>query len=358
MRIAVVGTGYVGLAVSAGLAEFGNDVTTIVDPGGDPERLSRGDIDMVEPGLGELLRSNVLAGRLAIGTDLEAAVRAASVVIITTELAPTEDGADLAPLFALADRIGKVIEDYKVIALKSAVPVGTTDRLAVRIGAHGSVPFGVVHNPSFLKEGEALDDFMKPDRVVIGTGDPQAAELMRRLYEPFLRSSDRILVVGTRSAELAKHAASALLASRISFMNEVALVAEEVGADIEDVRAIMGADPRIGAQALFVGPGFGGDHFQRDLAMLLSTARDAGRELGVVEAAWAANERQKKVLLAKLDRALGGLHDRTVTLWGLAYKPHTARIGRGPALDLIDGLLAAGAKVRAHDPKAMPTASA
>lgn len=255
MRIAVVGTGYVGLVVSAGLAELGNDVACVGADESEVARLSSGEVGIYEPGLPELVRSNLEAGRVRFTADLEAAVKGAEVVIIATPIDLTAEGdAKLAPLFALADRIGKVIDAYKVIALKSTVPVGTTDRLAVRIGAHGSIPFGVACNPAFLKEGEAVTDFMKPARVVVGTSDERAADTLRKLYEPLVRTPDRVLVVGARSAELAKHAASALLASRISLMNEVAGVAEELGADVEDVRLVIGTDPRIGPESLHVGP--------------------------------------------------------------------------------------------------------
>jgi UDPglucose 6-dehydrogenase len=279
------------------------------------------------------------------------------VVIIAIRLPVSADGdSDLAPLFALADRIGKSIDSYKVIATKSTVPVGTADRLGVRIGAHGSVPFGVASNPSFLKEGDAVQDFMKPARVVIGTSDQRTEEILRRLYAPFVRTQDRILVVDARTAELAKYAASALLASRISFMNELALLAGEVGADIELVRRIIGADPRIGPKYLFVGPGFGGTEFVGDIAMLLATARQAGQQLSVVSAAHATNEEQKKVLVSRLTRELGDLEGKRVSVWGLAYKPRTSDIGGAPAVALIDGLLARGATVLAHDPRAADNA--
>ena len=359
MRIAVVGTGYVGLVTSAGLAEFGNDVACVCEDEDELARLADGKVGMYEPGLPELVATNLKAGRIRFTADLDGAVKEAEVIILATPIAMNADGdADLAPLFNLADRIGKVIDGYKVIALESTVPVGTTDRLAVRIGAHGSIPFGVACDPAFVKEGEAVADFMKPDRVVVGTSDERAAETLRRLYEPLVQTPDKVLVVGTRSAELAKHAASAVLASRISFMNEVAGVAEELGADIEDVRLIIGTDPRIGPDTLRVGPGFGGVHFQRDLDMLLASARDAGRELAVVTAVREVNRRQKQVLLGKLDRSVGGLDGRAVAIWGLAFKPQTDDLGESPALELIEGLLERGAEVRAHDPKARANAEA
>ncbi|MEQ9321350.1 MAG: UDP-glucose/GDP-mannose dehydrogenase family protein [Polyangiaceae bacterium] len=359
MRIAVVGTGYVGLVTRAGLAEFGNDVACVCEDEDELARLADGKVGMYEPGLPELVATNLKSGRIRFTADLDGAVKEAEVIILATPIAMNADGdADLAPLFNLADRIGKVIDGYKVIALESTVPVGTTDRLAVRNGAHGSIPFGVASTPAIVKEGEALADFRKPDRVVVGTSDERAAETLRRLYEPLVQTPDKVLVVGTRSAELAKHAASAVLASRISFMNEVAGVAEELGADIEDVRLIIGTDPRIGPDTLRVGPGFGGVHFQRDLDMLLASARDAGRELAVVTAVREVNRRQKQVLLGKLDRSVGGLDGRAVAIWGLAFKPQTDDLGESPALELIEGLLERGAEVRAHDPKARANAEA
>jgi UDPglucose 6-dehydrogenase len=357
MRIAVIGTGHVGLVASAGLSELGNDVKCVGLDEEDVSRLAAGKSKVFEPGLAALMATNVKGGRLEFTTDVEGSVQFAEVVIIAIRLPVSADGdSDLAPLFALADRIGKSIDSYKVIATKSTVPVGTADRLGVRIGAHGSVPFGVASNPSFLKEGDAVQDFMKPARVVIGTSDQRTEEILRRLYAPFVRTQDRILVVDARTAELAKYAASALLASRISFMNELALLAGEVGADIELVRRIIGADPRIGPKYLFVGPGFGGTEFVGDIAMLLATARQAGQQLSVVSAAHATNEEQKKVLVSRLTRELGDLEGKRVSVWGLAYKPRTSDIGGAPAVALIDGLLARGATVLAHDPRAADNA--
>jgi UDPglucose 6-dehydrogenase len=332
MRIAVIGTGYVGLTTGAGFSDFGNDVAMVgLDPGA-IERLQAGDIELYEPGLADLVRSNVEGGRITFTTDLEAAVREAEVVMTALKIVPDRNGAaDLGELFAVADRIGKVLDSYKVIATRSTVPVGTADRLAVRIGAHSSTPFGVVSNPAFLKEGDAVNDFLKPDRVVVGTSDQRAVRILERLYAPLIRTPERLIVVDARSAELAKYAASALLATRISFMNELAGLAEELGADIERVRQIMGSDPRIGPEFLFVGPGFGGTLFQRDIAFLLASAREAGRDLGVTEATWRANERQKQLLVHKLTRQLGDLGDKVVGLWGLSFKPRQVI---GPVVDV------------------------
>jgi len=355
MRLAVIGTGYVGLVTGAGLSDFGNDVAIV---GLDPEvieGLRRGEIDVYEPGLEALVKHNTEAGRMRFTTELEAAVREAEVVIIALRVRTNADGsAELTELFEVADRIGKVVDDYKVIATKSTVPVGTTDRLTVRIGAHGSTPFGVASNPSFLKEGDAVMDFMRPGRVVIGTSDSRAAEVLRRLYAPLVRGTDGIVVVDPRSAELAKYATSALLATRISFMNELARLSEELGGDIEAVRTIMSTDPRIGGQYLFVGPGYGGTNFGNDLAMLVASAQQAGRALGVVEATQAANEAQKHVLCQKLQFHFGDLTDKRVGVWGVAFKPRTDDIGGSPGVALVDELLERGAQVVVHDPRAMP----
>jgi UDPglucose 6-dehydrogenase len=359
MQIAVIGTGYVGLVASAGLAEFGNEVSCVGSEA-QAERLGRGDLGLYEPGLDPLTETNVSAGRLRFTSELEEAVKRAEVVIIAMEASVDDAGAaELDELFALADRISGALDGYTVIVNQSTVPVGTTERLAVRIGACVDTPFSVVSNPAFLKEGDAVSDFMKPDRVLIGTDDEQAAEVLRRLYAPFVRTSDRILVVDVRSAELSKYAVSGLLASRISFVNELANLCDELGADMEVVRRVLGADTRIGSKYLFVGPGFGGSHFNNDITMLLHSARECGREMEVLRATQQVNERQKQVLLGKLQRGLpDGVEGKTIAVWGLAFKPRTDDIGMAPAIDLVDGLLDAGAKVRVHDPRAMESARA
>jgi UDPglucose 6-dehydrogenase len=353
MRIAVIGTGHVALVTGAGFAEFGNDVVVVGFDEGEVAKIAEGDLGVFEPGLGELLRANLDGGRVRFTTDLEEAVRSSEVIFLVIPVDPDASGqADLGQLFAVADRVGKALDAYKVIAVRSTVPVGTVDRLGVRIGAHGSAPFAVAYNPAFIKEGDAIADFMKPDRVVIGTSDARAAELLRRLYAPFVRTQDRIFAVDTKSAELAKHASSAILAVRISFMNEMSQLADELGADIEVVRRIVGADPRIGPHSLFVGPGYGGTRFHRDIAQLLHTAREVGRELSIVKAATDANERQQQVLVRKLQRGLGDLEGKMVAVWGLAFKPRTHDIGHAPAIALIEGLLSRGCAVKAHDPRA------
>ncbi|HZO15641.1 MAG TPA: UDP-glucose/GDP-mannose dehydrogenase family protein [Polyangiaceae bacterium] len=360
MRIAVIGTGYVGLVTGAGLAEVGNDVSCVALDPRSAERLERGELAIYEPGLEDLVTGNREGGRLSFTADLEDAVRRAEVVIIALEVPVSADGrAELAELFGVTDRIATVLDEYKVIVNRSTVPVGTTERLKVRIQAHTQTPFGIVSNPAFLKEGDAVNDFMKPDRILVGTEDARAAEVLRRLFAPFVRTRDRIMVSDARSAELGKYAVSALLAARISFVNELALLCDELGADMEIVRRVLGADSRIGPKYLFVGPGFGGSHFTSDITMLLNTARESGRELGIVRASHEANQRQKRVLLDKLARAMSDRLERaTVAVWGLAFKPRTDDIGEAPALRLIDGLLERGARVRVHDPQAMTNARA
>lgn len=364
-----MGTGFVGLVVVAGLAELGNDVTCVALDDGTLALLLAGDLSVYEPGLAAMVRSNVEAGRVNFSTDLDAAVRSAEIVFLSVDVGVSPEGqADLTQLFAVAERVGKATDAYKVIVNKSTVPVGATERLKVRIAAHcvprdtrtrGDAAFGVVYNPTFLTVGDAVNDFMKPDRVLIGTDDARAAEVLRRLYAPLVRTKGQILVSDVRSAELAKYAASALLASRISFVNELARLADHVGADMEMVRRALGADSRIGPKYLFVGPGFGGSQFQKDIAMLLASAREAGQDLTLVRAVHEVNLRQKQVLLEKVSRGLAGdLDGKTIAVWGLAFKPRTDDIGEAPALVLVDGLLGRGASVRVHDPRAMNNARA
>ncbi|MSP26074.1 MAG: UDP-glucose/GDP-mannose dehydrogenase family protein, partial [Myxococcales bacterium] len=360
MRIAIIGTGYVGLVTGACLADFGNDVVQVELDGARLARLEAGELPIYEPGLEPVIASNRAAGRYRFTGELEAAVRDAEVVYIAMRVNVKPSGEpQVGEILEVGDRIGKVIGsgdagDYKVIAARTTVPIGTVDRLRVRIGVHASVPFGVVSNPSFLKEGNAVEDFMKPDRIVIGTSDVRAAEILRRVYSPLLRARDCIFVTDSRSAELAKYATSALLATRVSFMNDLAMLAEEVGADIETIRKVMGADPRIGHKYLFVGPGFGGRLLQNDIGSLLHAAREAGRDLAIVRATHEINVRQKRVLAEKLERALqGSLDAKRIGIWGVSFKPKSADLGEAPALTLIDLLLEKGAKPVVHDPRAL-----
>ncbi|AKT39581.1 UDP-glucose dehydrogenase family protein [Chondromyces crocatus] len=374
MQLAVIGTGYVGLVAGAGFAEFGNDIACVDVSEAKIEMLKRGQVPIYEPGLEELIAKNVRDGRLQFSTDVGSAIRGAEVVFIAVGTPSAEDGsADLSAVYAVAETIGKTLEGYKVVATKSTVPVGTADRIRAIISSQTEHPFGVASNPEFLKEGDAVNDFMKPDRVIIGSDDARAKEVLRHLYNPFVRTSDRIHLMDPRSAELSKYAANCMLATRISFMNDLAVLAEKLGADIELVRKATGADPRIGPKFLFPGPGFGGSCFPKDLSALLYTARERGHELSIVEAAQRINARQKHLLGEKIlahfagagsaappveAQAEGGtrgpLAGRTIAIWGLSFKPRTDDIRESPALTLIDDLLAAGATVQAHDPQAMP----
>ncbi|MCC6552976.1 MAG: UDP-glucose/GDP-mannose dehydrogenase family protein [Polyangiaceae bacterium] len=358
MQLAVVGTGYVGLVAGAGFADFGNDVACVDVSAAKIDMLQRGEIPIYEPGLDVLITKNVRDGRLSFSTDVAAAIRKAEVVFIAVGTPAAADGsADLSAVYAVAETIGRNVEDYKVIATKSTVPVGTADRVKEIIGGLTSHPFGVASNPEFLKEGDAVNDFMKPDRVIIGSDDARAREVLRHLYNPFVRTSDRIHVMDPRSAELTKYAANAMLASRISFMNDLAVLAEKLGADIEPVRKGLGADPRIGPRFLFPGPGFGGSCFPKDISALLHVAEAAGHDLAIVRAAERVNARQKRLLGEKLrarfNESHGSLEGVTVAIWGLAFKPQTDDIREAPSLALIDDLLEAGATVQAHDPQAM-----
>ncbi|RMH43295.1 MAG: UDP-glucose/GDP-mannose dehydrogenase family protein [Deltaproteobacteria bacterium] len=362
MRIAVVGTGYVGLVAGAGFSDFGNDVTCVDIDADRVARLRRGELPIYEPGLDAIVDRNVAGGRLRFTTDVAEAVAGADVVLIAvgTPQGSYGGGARLEHVFDAARSIGRALTGWAVIATKSTVPVGTARRVREIIAEETRHPFAVASNPEFLKEGDAVNDFMKPARVIVGCDDERGIATLRNLYAPFVRTNDRILVTDVQSAELAKYAANAMLATRISFMNELALLAEAVGADIEAVRRGIGSDPRIGPKFLFPGPGFGGSCFPKDIRALAHTARGYGVELSVVEAADRANERQKRVLGARIRERIGGdggtLTGKRIAVWGLAFKPETDDVRESPALALIDDLLAAGAAVTAYDPQAIDTA--
>ena len=360
MQLAVVGTGYVGLVAGAGFADFGNDVACVDVDASKIARLQRGEVPIYEPGLDVLIAQNAKAGRLTFSTDVAAAIRAAEVIFIAVGTPPAADGsADLSAVYAVAKTIGENLDGFKVIATKSTVPVGTADRISAIISALTKQPFGVASNPEFLKEGNAINDFMKPDRVVIGSDSARAREVLKHLYAAFVRATDRIHLMDARSAELTKYAANALLATRISFMNDLAMLAEKLGADIELVRKGVGSDPRIGPKFLFPGPGFGGSCFPKDISALQHVAESVGYDLALVRATEEVNTRQKRVLGAKVAKRFGAsLAGRTIAVWGLAFKPQTDDIRESPALTLIDDLLAAGASVRAHDPQAMANVKA
>ena len=355
MKVTVIGTGYVGLVVGACLAETGNDVICGDVDAGKIEGLNRDVLPIFEPGLEEYVARNRKAGRLAFTTDIPAAIAAAEVIFIAVGTPPDEDGsADLKHVLAVADQIGRHAAREVVVVTKSTVPVGTAEKVAEAIRPHARVPFHMCSNPEFLKEGAAVDDFMKPDRVVVGVASDVARERMGELYAPFVRTGKPILFMDIPSAEMTKYAANAMLATRISFMNEVANLCERVGANVDLVRKGIGSDARIGPAFLFPGPGYGGSCFPKDVKALMRTSEERGAPMGVLRAVEEANERQKHRLFAKVRDALGGtVEGRRIALWGLAFKANTDDMRESPALVLIDELLAAGATVVAHDPAAM-----
>ncbi len=364
MKITVIGTGYVGLVSGACLAEVGNDVLCLdVDPA-KIKILEEGGIPIFEPGLQEMVRRNVSAGRLHFTTDMEKAAHFGTIMFIAVGTPPDEDGsADMKYVTAAARNIGKYMTDYKVIVDKSTVPVGTADAVKAAVDDElrkrgVNTPFSVVSNPEFLKEGAAIEDFMKPDRIVVGCDDEQAALNMRALYAPFQRNHDRLIIMDIRSAELTKYAANAMLATRISFMNELANLAEKLGADIENVRKGIGSDPRIGYDFLYAGAGYGGSCFPKDVKALIKTAADdAGIDLKVLSAVEAANDAQKHVLGKKVKARFGAdLKGRHFAVWGLAFKANTDDMREATSCAVIKDLLAAGATVTAYDPEAMDEA--
>jgi len=363
MRITVLGTGYVGLVAGACLAEVGNDVVCLDLDARKIETLRAGGIPIHEPGLEPLVTRNAAAGRLHFTTDVAEAVRFGRLQLIAVGTPPDEDGAaDLAHVVAAAQGIGRYMDGHRVVVDKSTVPVGTADHvrraIAAELAARGvSLPFAVVSNPEFLKEGAAVEDFMRPDRIVIGTEDEEAARIMRALYAPFQRNRERLIFMDVRSAELTKYAANAMLATRISFMNELANLAERVGADIELVRRGIGADPRIGYHFLYPGVGYGGSCFPKDVSALIRTGHDVGLSLDVLAAVERANDAQKRVISRKIVARFGeDLAGRRFAIWGLAFKPGTDDMREAPSRVLIDDLLARGAAVIAYDPAAMPEA--
>jgi UDPglucose 6-dehydrogenase len=360
LKITVVGTGYVGLVSGACLADVGNDVLCLDVDTGKIGILNAGGIPIYEPGLDAMVKKNVAAGRLRFTTDVEAAIAHGTMQFIAVGTPPGEDGsADLKYVVAAARSIGRHMQGYRIVVDKSTVPVGTADRVRAAIAEELAVrkvdiPFSIVSNPEFLKEGAAVEDFMKPDRIIVGAEDEQAIELMRQLYAPFQRNHERLIIMDVRSAELTKYAANAMLATRISFMNELANLAEKLGADIELVRQGIGADPRIGYHFLYPGCGYGGSCFPKDVQALIRTAGEAGQELKVLQAVEDANEVQKHVLGAKIAKRFGtDLSGMAFALWGLAFKPNTDDMREAPSLVLIKQLLDSGATVRAYDPVAM-----
>jgi UDPglucose 6-dehydrogenase len=365
MKLTVVGTGYVGLVTGACFAEMGNDVLCVDLDDRKIETLARGELPIFEPGLKDIVARNAAAGRLHFSTDVREGVRFGTIQFIAVGTPPDEDGsADMRHVLAAARCIGEHMSDYKLVVDKSTVPVGTADTvrgaIAAALAERGvQVPFSVVSNPEFLKEGAAVEDFMRPDRIVVGAdaNDTRAVHLMRALYAPFQRNHDKLVVMDIRSAELTKYAANAMLATRISFMNELALLAEKLGADIEQVRRGIGSDPRIGAQFLYAGCGYGGSCFPKDVKALLSSAQAVGEPLHLLSAVERANERQKQVLVERIVERFGqDLSGRRFALWGLAFKPDTDDLREAPSRVIVDELLQRGASVCAHDPVAMDEA--
>lgn len=360
MKITVVGTGYVGLVSGACLAEVGNSVLCLDLDKEKIRILEEGGIPIFEPGLLDMVRRNVEAGRLKFTTNVEKAVAHGTIQFIAVGTPPDEDGsADLQYVVAAARNIGRYMTDYKVIVDKSTVPVGTADKvrtaIAEELAARNSdISYGVVSNPEFLKEGAAVEDFMRPDRIVVGAEDDQAINLMRALYAPFQRNHERLILMDVRSAELTKYAANAMLATRISFMNELANLAESLGADIESVRQGIGSDPRIGFHFLYPGCGYGGSCFPKDVKALIKAAASHGQDLKVLNAVEAANNLQKHILAQKVQSRFGDdLTGKHFAIWGLAFKPNTDDMREAPSRELIDDLLTAGATVTAYDPVSM-----
>ena len=358
MNVTIIGTGYVGLVTGACLADAGNSVFCLDVDEKKINLLNENKIPIFEPGLQPVVRRNREAGRLRFSTDVAASVTHGELQLIAVGTPPGEDGsADLQHVLAAARAIGRHMQGYKVVVTKSTVPVGTADKVKQAIieelkkRGTGS-DFTVVANPEFLKEGAAVEDFMRPDRIIIGSDDARAVALLRRLYAPFQRNRERVIVMGVRSAELTKYAANSMLATRISFMNEVANLAEAIGADIEEVRRGIGSDPRIGYQFLYAGAGFGGSCFPKDVKALQRSAGEAGHPLKLLAAVEAVNEAQKHVLAGKIRRHFGSLSGKTIALWGLAFKANTDDMREAPSLSLIDDLTREGASVQAYDPAA------
>jgi UDPglucose 6-dehydrogenase len=355
MEIAVVGTGYVGLVTGTCFAETGNNVTCVDIDAHKVTRMQNGEIPIYEPHLDVLFERNIRDNRLHFTTDLKSAIDQAQIIFLALPTPPGEDGsADLKYVLGVAHELGKIITEYKVIVDKSTVPVGTADKVKDAVAAHAKVPFDIVSNPEFLREGFAVDDFMKPDRVVVGTNSARARKLMEDLYKPFTRQGNPIIFMDERSAELTKYAANAFLAAKISFMNEIANFCEKVGADVDAVRMGMGSDTRIGKRFLFPGIGYGGSCFPKDVQALYHSGIEEHYEFKILKSVMKVNERQKTVLLGPiLDYFDQSLTNKTIAIWGLAFKPDTDDIREAPALYMIEHLLEAGANIVAYDPEAM-----
>lgn len=357
MNIAVVGTGYVGLVTGTCFAETGNNVICVDIDEKKVERMRNGEVPIYEPGLKPLFDRSIREERLSFTTDLKAAVKDAQVIFLCLPTPPGADGqADLSAVLHVAGELGEMIEDYKVIVNKSTVPVGTADKVRERVANKANVDFDVVSNPEFLREGAAVDDFMKPERVVVGTSSERAATLMQDLYGPFVRSGNPIIIMDERSSELTKYAANALLATKITFMNEIANICEKVGANVDNVRRGIGTDSRIGKRFLFAGIGYGGSCFPKDVQAIHYTANELGYDFKILDSVMKVNEAQKISLIPKIEKFYGkDLSGKTFGVWGLAFKPETDDIREAPALYLLHELVKRGAKLKAYDPEAIDT---
>jgi UDPglucose 6-dehydrogenase len=355
-QIAVIGTGYVGLVTGTCFAEMGNQVICIDNNAQKVAKMQAGEIPIYEPELDVLFERNIKAGRLSFTTNLAEGIAAAEIIFLALPTPPGADGAaDLSFVLGVAEELGKLITNYKVIVDKSTVPVGTAEKVQAAIAKNAQTEFAVVSNPEFLREGFAVSDFMKPDRVVIGCSDSRAADIMEALYKPFVRQGNPIYIMDEKSAELTKYAANAFLATKITFMNEIANYCELVGADVDQVRKGMGADARIGKRFLFPGMGYGGSCFPKDVQALAQSGQEQHYQFQILEAVMKVNSSQKTILLPRMqDFFRGQLTGKRIAVWGLAFKPDTDDIREAPALEMIAGLLAAGASVCAFDPEAMP----
>lgn len=354
-KIAVVGTGYVGLVTGTCFAETGNQVICVDIDEQKVEKMRNGFVPIYEPHLDVLFERNIKANRLSFTTSLEEGIKDAEIIFLALPTPPGEDGsADLSYILGVADELGKLIKDYKVIVDKSTVPVGTAEKVHAAVQANAKVDFDIVSNPEFLREGFAVDDFLKPDRVVIGTSSERAEKVMEQLYRPFVRQGNPIIFMDEKSAELTKYAANSFLATKITFMNEIANFCEKVGADVDKVRIGIGSDTRIGKRFLFPGIGYGGSCFPKDVQALVKSGREENFEFEILNAVMAINEQQKTVLLPKVKNFFRGeLKGKRIGMWGLAFKPDTDDIREAPALYMIEALLKEGAQIKAYDPEAM-----
>jgi len=353
-RIAVIGSGYVGLVTGTCFAETGNDVVCVDIDQKKVDKMKNGEVPIYEPHLDVIFERNIKQNRLRFSTDLAESIKDVEIIFLALPTPPGEDGsADLSYVLGVAEQLGKLLTSYKVIVDKSTVPVGTSELVSAAVKKHAKVPFDVVSNPEFLREGFAVDDFLKPDRVVIGTSSEKARAIMKELYKPFVRQGNPIIFMDEKSAELTKYAANSFLATKITFMNEIANFCERVGANVDEVRIGMGSDTRIGKRFLFPGIGYGGSCFPKDVQALVNSGKEHNYNFQIIEAVLRVNDKQKTRLIDKMVNHFGNLSGKTFALWGLAFKPDTDDIREAPALYMIDALLAAGAKVRAYDPEAM-----